>query len=1111
MSYFETIYNQLNDAQRKAVDTIDGPLLVIAGPGTGKTQLLSARVANILRKTDTLPQNILCLTFTESGARAMRERLTGMIGTDAYDVHISTYHAFGTEIITQYPEYFETIKTDRDEDIRFEQPIDELSQLQIIMQLIDKLPFDNPMSNARYHPKDAVQTIGELKKQLISPENLRILASDNIQQVNNASSVIQETYGHNSRIPSFKKAVPLFSDMLDQLRSMEGELIDKACTELELALEEANSTESTKPLTAWKNDWLHKNESELWQFTDAHTHQKMLALAGVYADYESTLRSTGKYDFNDMIVAVVQALEEKPELRANLQERYQYLLLDEFQDTNAAQFKLVSLIADHPVHEGRPNIMAVGDDDQAIFAFQGADVSNMLKFDNSYRDVTIVNLTQNYRSHRDILHTAHNVAEQIETRLHQHLDNVNKTLESASQNLPEQAIIQRHEFTARASEYDWVAKSIAEQIQAGIPPEEITVLAPKHALLEALVPFLQKYNVPVAYEKRENILDTPIIQGLILQSQLLEALTDQDDKRASSLFPVVLSLDHWGVSTDVIWRINWAHSKDSYDQKRSWAELALNEPEVADWVRFFLHISSTVRITPLEYILDMLMGITSVTISSDTELTSPLKSFYFSSDKKQKNAVAYYESISHLSVLRAKLREQQQNSDNLLSIHDLLELHAMYRAADQPIINSHPVAQSTSAVQLMTAYKAKGLEFTAVYLLSLHDDVWGKKSRGGSNKITLPPNLTYIRYRGSDEDEMRRILFVAITRAKHQLYLTSHAQKDSGKITEPVKYLAETTIDDRRRSATLPEKHGEVTEHSHTTADLQEQTATLWQQRHVILDASLKSLLQERLSRYQMSPTHLNTFIDTKYGGPEAFLLGTLLRFPQAPGESGEYGNAIHATLEALQKHVKKTGSSDSFDYENIYRKEIQKRYIADDRRDHYIDKGIKSLSKYITARQKMLAQPAETEVDFRREGVLIGDAHLSGKIDRLEVDKKNKELHIVDFKTGKVHTKWSSDLSLHKYKQQLYFYKFLIEGSHTYEGYRVATARLQYVEPNSAGDIVEPLHLVFNESEELHIKNLVEAVWRIILLVELPNITEYKDTIAGTRQFEKDVIAKYI
>ena len=137
---------RLNDAQRQAVEQIYGPLLVLAGPGTGKTQLLSARVAEILQKTDVGARNILCLTFTESGAQNMRDRLRELIGESAYDVTISTYHSFGSDIIKNYSEYFQNITTERSDDLRMERPIDDLTQIQIIESIINSLPFEDRKS-----------------------------------------------------------------------------------------------------------------------------------------------------------------------------------------------------------------------------------------------------------------------------------------------------------------------------------------------------------------------------------------------------------------------------------------------------------------------------------------------------------------------------------------------------------------------------------------------------------------------------------------------------------------------------------------------------------------------------------------------------------------------------------------------------------------------------------------------------------------------------------------------------------------------------------------------------------------------------------------------------
>src|SRR3990167_4642452 len=175
MGLFETEYKKLNTRQRQALDSIEGPLLVIAGPGTGKTQLLTTRVAAILHKTDSEPQNILCLTYTESAAYEMRQRLVNMIGQRAYNITISTYHAFGSELIRRFPEYFSDTT-----DLR---PVDELGQHTEVEEIISNLPYDNPLRKASYYIKDVVSTISELKKSLLEPADLRKIANANLKAI----------------------------------------------------------------------------------------------------------------------------------------------------------------------------------------------------------------------------------------------------------------------------------------------------------------------------------------------------------------------------------------------------------------------------------------------------------------------------------------------------------------------------------------------------------------------------------------------------------------------------------------------------------------------------------------------------------------------------------------------------------------------------------------------------------------------------------------------------------------------------------------------------------------------------------------------------------------
>jgi RecB family exonuclease len=163
-----------------------------------------------------------------------------------------------------------------------------------------------------------------------------------------------------------------------------------------------------------------------------------------------------------------------------------------------------------------------------------------------------------------------------------------------------------------------------------------------------------------------------------------------------------------------------------------------------------------------------------------------------------------------------------------------------------------------------------------------------------------------------------------------------------------------------------------------------------------------------------------------------------------------------------------------------------------------------------------MFAASAKPEVDFKREGVVVGDAHLAGKIDRLEIDPEKKTVNIVDFKTGKPHSKWDREVKLLKYKQQLYFYKFLIEGSHTWSGYKVSEARLEFVEPDSEGNILPPLQISFDAEDksatalttEQETKDLIQAVWAHIKSLDLTDITSYSDDYKGSRNFIEELLS---
>lgn len=1115
MDSFEGVYAGLNKSQQMAVDTIDGPVLVLAGPGTGKTQLLGARVANILRKTDTPAQNILCLTFTESGAENMRERLTRFIGQEAYDVNIGTYHAFGGNLIRRFPQYFT--------ETRLQNPVDELGKRQILLEITENMSYANPLKQTRHHIGDLMGTISEVKKALISSEQLRDIARENLIIINSMKPVLQTIFHDFTTMPrSLEKAMPYFEKTLTALVKLIGKnsssgpygsLASIAANELESSIGLANESGKTTPLTTWKNDWLAKDENNKFVMAGELENHRMRALATVLDQYQSALAEQGLYDFDDMIIRSIEVLQKHDDLRYTLQERYLYVLLDEFQDTNAAQLKLIELLTNNPVHEGRPNVMAVGDDDQAIYAFQGAQYSNMLDFYRMYKDVLVVNLTENYRSHKDIIETAHNVATQIDARLHKNFKNMTKTLVAANQKITE-STIERVEFLSPIAERAWVAKRIKELLASGLHPKDIAVLAPKHKHLEPIVPYINDLNIPVRYEKRENILEAPVVRQLITMSQLIMALDTNNQALANHLWPQVLSYEFWNLPIDAIWKIAWQVS-DEREGGLTWSEALLKTESFRLPALLLLGIASKVHTETAETLLDYMIGNSPIdTHTADQPAAiSPLKEFYTSQDMQDQQPEIFYETVSHLTVLRARLLEHQRSEDKTLSLQDFLRLIAMYDEAEQQMINTSPYAQQADAVQLMTVFKAKGLEFQHVFVVSCQDDVWGSSASGNSNKITLPANLSPIRHAGANEDERLRILFVALTRARSGLHMTSSSQNFNGKPSKRLKYFDEREESDAVfASYILPKNSQKVIKNDTTPPEL----ALLeldWKSRHIgsLQNATLRGLLASRIQKYRLSPTHVTDFINLEYAGPQKFFFKTILKFPETPIPDAQFGNAVHETLEWVQHRTTEKGDPPHTQDVLVYFvSRMKSKRLSEQKTALEIERGEKALSLWMQQRSHIFKPTDIAEKSFHNEGVFIDQVHMSGRVDRLEIDQQNRTITVVDYKTGKPYSKWVSDPKLYRYRLQLLCYKLLIDGSHSYRGYTVTTGRIEFIEADDKGK-VHALELVFDDDSITDTKKLIVSLWEHVHDLNFPDVSSYPLSLGGVKQFEKDLIEKNI
>jgi DNA helicase-2/ATP-dependent DNA helicase PcrA len=1102
MDAYREALADLNDEQRAAVEQLDGPILVIAGPGTGKTQLISTRVGYILDKTDTPPDSVLLLTFTEAGVQAMRERLTRLIGKAAYDVQLNTYHAFGGEIFRNYPDYFEGSQLSL---------VEELSSDVMLRSIIAKLPYSNPLKFAVNYINDLKSFISDSKRALLSPEDIGTIARKNLETISNINKAAAETLKKLTTVS--KKSVPLFEDLLGLIESQTAmklpgsvlPLTDYAARELREALAYFERFGGkTTMLSEWKRRWLAKDEHGGFVIEGQRANQRLVAAAGIYKQYQRHLADNKLYDYDDMILRAIEALEANPELKYSLAEHYNYILLDEFQDTNAAQFRLVQLLTDHPVNEGRPNILAVGDDDQAIYAFQGAEHANMASFAKHYTDVKLVSLKQNYRSHQELLDVGKNIAQQLSSRLHDQFEGIEKELIAANDKLTEGPYISFRQFAADTAQLGWVADEIKGLIDSGIPAHEIAVLAPKHRYLQPLLPYLSRHHIPVRYERRENVLDEPLILQLERMSQLVLALADGDETLANSIWPEVLSYDFWQVPTEKIWRNNW-QVRESHEP---WTAQLLNDETHSHIAALFLKLASLLSTTTLEQQLDLLIGVPDSAGDIEMPARSPMYDYYFSKQARKAAAADFTKLISDLNLLRSRLRDWRRSEGGSANLRQFVEFAEGHRAAGINILNTSPYHETTEAVNLLTAYGAKGREFQAVFIVAALDEVWGSASRNQGYRLSLPANLGYIRYQGASEDERLRLLYVAATRARARLYFTSYLQDLAGKNYTPLKYMdIEGQADGRMISRVLPMGFQEVQtvdKGSITTEEIR----AYWQEKHLPpLSVELRQALAPRLESYRLNPTDLNKFTDIVNDGPESFFMGCFLRFPTAPSIGGAYGTAIHNSLRFIGRIAADEGNlPDEARIIDIFTAQISRTDIPTDEQTALLERGSLALHHWLSQRAESLRPTDRYEYNFRSEGSISGDARLGGVVDRMIIDEKSRTITVVDYKVGQSYSRWQPGIiKLHNFRKQLLFYKLLIESSARFRKYRVTRGVIEFVEPDEKGKIRQ-LELEYDESELLSMVELINGVWRHVQSLELPDTKAYSPSLAGIRKFEEQL-----
>ncbi|HEY1037326.1 MAG TPA: ATP-dependent DNA helicase, partial [Candidatus Paceibacterota bacterium] len=866
--------------------------------------------------------------------------------------------------------------------------------------------------------------------------------------------------------------------------------------------------------------------------------------SSIYRQYRETMHARSMFDFDDMILDFIAAIEAHPRLRHDLQEQFQYVLVDEFQDTNNAQMRVIRLIADAPVFEGKPNIMVVGDDDQAVYKFQGAELSNILNFRTSFTDVAVVNMTSNYRSTQDILDIATHVIRKGEHRLENLIPQLEKTLVASNPEIKNGSIIHKV-FDTSLHELHYVSRRIRRLIESGVSPNDIAVISSKHRQLEALVPYMKGAGVPIKYEREQNVFLEPHIAQLILLGRFINSVAAKNQEEADEYLPRILAFPFWQLKRSSIWRI----SKDAYANRKSWLETMMESEDlrVRSIADFLVGLGESAPDEPLESLLDRMIGVHVQLVQEnedeeieagllashgpDGEFLSPFKSYYFNKDRFDHARAEYLSFLSSLRVFVKALREYKGKSAALenLKLQDMIDFVDIHQKNGVALNDQSPFANSTNAVHLLSAHKSKGLEFDTVFVLSCTDEIWA--GRGGSKKISLPANMP-IEPAGESDDDKLRLFYVALTRAKKNLYMTSYKVKDDGKESLTLRFLTSDAElhDEVLKKLYAPEQGDEETFKETYTPETHELLTASWVLYHTPpFFGEEHALLKSVLENYQLSVTHLNNFLNVAKGGPQLFLEQNLLRFPQAKSPSGSYGTAVHKTLEkagiCIRAEGRKPEKSEFIGWFNAY---LAHERLSKSDLKLFGDRGQDALSAFYDQKIDSLSADDLLEVNFKNQGVILScaqygqpkktgeshesyDAHLAGKIDRM-VKVPGGEYEVHDYKTGKAKQEWAGKdeyekIKLYEYSRQLMFYKILVEHSRDYASNRVGYGVLDFVEPLKNGTVAS-LRLDIEKELCERTKRLVCIVFNKIMNLDFPDVAgRYDPTLEGIKQFEDDLL----
>jgi len=999
---FREEYDRLNEKQKLAVDSIEGPVMVIAGPGTGKTQILASRIGKILLETDAYPQNILCLTYTDAGVVAMRKRLIGLIGPDAYKVNIYTFHAFCNEVIQENLSLFEKRELD---------PVSELEKIELFQELIDSFPKNHLLKRYR---GDAYYEI----------HNLDRLFSTMKQEGWSPAYV-------NQRIDAY------LADLLNR-----DEFVYKR------KFKEFNAGDL-------KKDRLDEEKEKM---------ERLRAAVNEFDHFQKMMSERKRYDFDDMINWVIKAFEENRNLLANYQERFLYILVDEYQDTSGTQNKIVELLINY---WEKPNVFVVGDDDQSIYRFQGANVENMMAFAETYKsDLLNVVLINNYRSTQSILDVSKGLIDRNSERLTKKLEGLSKELVSSNadiSHLTHRPAVRSYD-TQRQEMID-ITLQVEKLIAQEIPPHRIGIIYKENKYGDELMQYFKLRKVPHYSKRSLNLLEVPLAQKIILMMNYLACEQDIPYSGDELLFEL-LHFDWFHIPPIEIAKLTVEASNKKYEDATFSLRRLLFEKANAPAKDLFsqgLNEGLKKASAVIEQLIGDVPNLTLQTLFENIVRKAGILNHIMQSPEK----------IWLLQVLTGLFDfiKAETARDPYMGLKNIVKTIAVMEQQNLRLPLTE-ISGNEEGVNLMTVHGSKGLEFAYVFFAGCNASVWEKK-RKPSGGYKLPDTIFSSQSVHSDEEELRRLFYVALTRAEQHLTISYCCYKNDGKELEPSVFVAE-----------ILERHDIHAGKTFVDESILAEFSALsfGEELAPEIEKMEKEFVDRLLEKFVMNVTALNNYLKC----PLEFYFKNLIRIPSPKNEATEFGSSVHHALEQLFRKMQNNNEQfpskeefiRDFDWYMNRHRESFTREQFDRRMEYGHDVLTNYYNKYINSWNKIVA------IERTFKNIVVNGIPIKGKLDKLEFD--GRSVNVVDYKTGdpdkaksKLQPPDDKEPTGGDYWRQAVFYKLLVD-NYEQKNWRVTSTEFDFIEADKKKSYRK--EKIFITSRDIDfVGKQIESVWNKI------------------------------